>query len=391
MGTFRRGVWLLLPIVVAGVSLALTASSEEIRAGIVTGLQGSAKVMRASLPQPRALSFKDHVYLHDEIVTGEASLARILLGGKALLTVRERSVVRITEAPGLSTVAVTRGRAAVNVLKERMRPGDTVEVRTPNATAAIRGTIVVAEVEMDGADTRSTITVLRGLIDVTQHDAAGRPFGQAVSVAALQQVRVTGSRLSPVQRIEPQSAGRLANDFKMNLRAAPAPTSAVQAEVDRAVQALARETGGDRAAADDKSGGKGGDRKNGDGKSGDAKNADPKSGDANAGDDGNADSKTADKGPDAGKSGDTKGVDARGDTKAGDTKVTDSGKSAASDSKASDRVPGSGAVGDRGPGGSADRGGDRLAGGSLGDRGGDRLGGDRGDRRGGDRGGKNKK
>jgi hypothetical protein len=380
MGTFRRGVWLLLPIVVTGVSLALTASSEEIRAGIVTGLQGSAKVMRASLSQPRALNFKDHVYLHDEIVTGEASLARILLGGKALLTVRERSVVRITEAPGRSTVAVTRGRAAVNVLKERMRPGDTVEMRTPNATAAIRGTIVVAEVETDGAETRSTITVLRGLIDVTRHDAAGRPFGQAVSVAALQQVRIAGSWLSPVQRIAPQSAGRLANDFKMNLRAVPAPAAAVQAQVDHAVQVLAREAGGNRDAADDKSDGKGGDARNGDGKSADAKDADAKSGDAKAGEDG----KTVDKGADVGKGGDTKG---------GDTKVTDSGKGAASDSKASDKTARSGAVvgdrgGDRGAGGSADRGGDRLAGGG-GDRADDRLGGGgyRGDRRG----GKNKK
>ena len=140
---------------------------------------------------------------------------------------------------------VSSGRAAVNVLKERMQPGDSVEIVTPNATAAIRGTIVVAEVESDDAGTRSTITVLRGLIDVTQHDASGRAFGRPVSVSALQQVTASGPRLSPVRPITRQAADRLANDFTMGLRAAPVMAPPVtQAEVDRAVLQVARETGG---------------------------------------------------------------------------------------------------------------------------------------------------
>ncbi|HEY2991984.1 MAG TPA: FecR domain-containing protein [Methylomirabilota bacterium] len=237
MRTIRRAIWLLLPLFVVGTSLAITASSEEMRAGVVAGVQGTAKVTRVSLPQPELLKFKDDVYLLDEVVTGDASMARILLGGKALLTVRERSMVKITEMPGVSTVAVMSGRAAVNVIKERMRAGDSVEIVTPNATAAIRGTIVVAEVEPDTTGPRSTITVLRGLIDVTQHDDTGRAFGQPVSVSALQQVIVTGGRMSPVQQITRPAAERMAGEFKMGLRAAPS-TSAVQSEVDRAVQQI---------------------------------------------------------------------------------------------------------------------------------------------------------
>jgi hypothetical protein len=232
-----RAIWLLLPLLVIGTALTLTASSEEMRsAGVVTGLQGTASVTRASLAQPRPLKFKDDVYLRDEIVTGDASMARLLLGGKALLTVRERSMVRITEAPGLSTIAVSRGRAHLNVNRDRMRPGETIEVVTPNATAAIRGTIIVAEVDSEDSATRSTITVLKGLIDVTQHDAAGRGFGQAVSVGALQQVITVGNRMSPVHQISRQSADRLASDFKMGLRGAPAAPGMVQTEVDRAAQ-----------------------------------------------------------------------------------------------------------------------------------------------------------
>ena len=253
MRTIHRAIWLLLPLFVVGTSLAITASSEEMRAGVVAGVQGTAKVTRASLPQPELLKFKDNVYLLDEVVTGDASMARILLGGKALLTVRERSMVKITEMPGVSTVAVMSGRAAVNVIKERMRAGDSVEIVTPNATAAIRGTIVVAEVEPDTTGPRSTITVLRGLIDVTQHDDTGRAFGQPVSVSALQQVIVIGGRMSPVQQITRPAADRMAGEFKMGLRATPT-ASAVQSAVDRAVQQLNGNGGGSQDSGNGNSG-----------------------------------------------------------------------------------------------------------------------------------------
>ena len=267
MRGITRAIWLLLPLLVISASLTI-ASSEEMRAGVVTGIQGTAKVTRASLAQPRDLGFKDDVYLRDQIVTGEASMARILLGGKALLTVRERSIVTITEVPGVSTVSVTSGRAAVNVMKDRMRPGDSVEIVTPNATAAIRGTIVVAEVDSDPAGTRSTITVLRGLIDVTQNDAAGRAVGSPVSVGALQQVMAIGSRLSPVQTISRPAADRLANDFKMGLRAAPAAGSMVQSEVDRAVQQVVSTKDSGKDSGDKASDSAKGDSKSGDGKGG---------------------------------------------------------------------------------------------------------------------------
>lgn len=321
-----RAIWLLLPLLVVTTSLTI-ASSEEMRVGIVTGLKGTAKVTRASVPQSRDLAFKDDVLLRDVIATGDGSMARILLGGKALLTVRERSVVKITETPNVSTVSVTAGRAAVNVMKERMRPGDSVEIVTPNATAAIRGTIVVAEVDPDEAGTRSTITVLRGLIDVTQHDPTGRSFGQPVSVSALQQVTAAGGHLSPVRTISKQSGDRMATDYKMGLRTPPAAPSVLQSEVDRAVQqvVVVKEI--------------------------------PK---------------------DTGKDSDSKGGDAKSDGKSGDSKSAGNGSGNGGNSG---NV--GGGTGNGGSSGGNDRGNDRVASGGS-DRGGDR--GDRGDR-GGDRGG----
>src|SRR5213593_4256206 len=133
-----------------------TAFAQLTKAGVVTTLLGTATVSRAALSQPLPLKFKDDVFVQDRVITGDDSVARILLGGKAIVTVRERSSLTITEVPGVSTVNVGEGRAAIAVVKERMKPGETVEIRTPNAIAGIRGTIVVVEVDRVSAQAGSS-------------------------------------------------------------------------------------------------------------------------------------------------------------------------------------------------------------------------------------------
>src|SRR5687767_2866284 len=113
-------------------------SAQMLRAGVVTTLQGSATVVRAAATEPAALRFKDDVFVHDRITAGDDSVARILLGGKAMVTVRERSVLTITEAPGISNVDVEIGKVAVAVVKDRMKPGESIQIRTPNAVTGIR-------------------------------------------------------------------------------------------------------------------------------------------------------------------------------------------------------------------------------------------------------------
>ena len=127
---------LLLP------SLALA----QTRAGVVTNLEGSATAARSRAPEPVALKFKDDVLLNDRIVTGDRSIVRMLLGGKAVVTVRERSAFTITEVPGKSTINLDSGKIAVAVAKDRMNPGELLEVKTPNAIAAVRGTVFIIEV-----------------------------------------------------------------------------------------------------------------------------------------------------------------------------------------------------------------------------------------------------
>lgn len=226
-------------IVVVAIGLAPQASAQE-RAGVVTTLQGQVTVTRASLPQPAPLKFKDDIYVRDRIATAENSVARILLGGRAVVTVREHSTVTITQAAGAASVDVTAGRVAVAVAREKMRAGDVVEVRTPNAVAGIRGTVIVAEVF--GVH-HSVITVLKGTIDVTRLEA-GRLVGAATIVTALQRLNVVGQApLSPPRPLSPAAGARLGQEFRLAPpRPAPsAATSAVSAgEVARAAKDLTR-------------------------------------------------------------------------------------------------------------------------------------------------------
>jgi hypothetical protein len=190
-------------------------------------------VARVALPEPRPLQFKDDLFLRDRITTGERSLVRVLLGGKATVTARERSVLTITEVPGVATIDLGAGRIAVAVAKGLMKPGEVIEIKTPNAVTAIRGTVVIAEVQPAVGGHQSTITILRGLVDVTRLDATGALSGPAVKVGALERVTVIGAQpVSAPRKITRETAASLAADFSLVPKSAPAAsTEALSAEV----------------------------------------------------------------------------------------------------------------------------------------------------------------
>jgi hypothetical protein len=137
--------------------------------------------------------------------------------------------------PGLATIHLGSGRAAVAVVKGLMKPGEVIEIRTPNAVTAIRGTVVIAEVSPAPDGYRSTITILKGLVDVTKLDKTGAPSGPAVKVGALERVTVVGARPVPApEKITPDAASALASDFSAVPRTAPAAsTEALSAEAKR--------------------------------------------------------------------------------------------------------------------------------------------------------------
>src|SRR5438093_5148492 len=51
----------------------VVAVGQPAKVGIVTTLEGNVTARRAALPRPVALKFKDDVFLHDTITTGERS------------------------------------------------------------------------------------------------------------------------------------------------------------------------------------------------------------------------------------------------------------------------------------------------------------------------------
>jgi len=218
------------------LALPTMAGGEETRAGVVTKLVGTATVARAALPQPAPLHFKDDVLLQDRITTGESSAVRVLLGGKATITARERSVLTITEIPGTATVRLAAGRAAIAVVKDKMKPGEIIEIRTPNAVVAVRGTVVIAEVEPVVGGYRSTITILKGHVDVTKLDGAGRLTGAAVDVRMLERVIVTNAKpLAAAEKITRRDAESLAAQFSFVPQTGPtASTEALTAQVKAA-------------------------------------------------------------------------------------------------------------------------------------------------------------
>jgi hypothetical protein len=202
----------------------------QTKAGVVTTVQGTANVARAASTDPTPLKFRDDVFVHDRITTGDQSIARILLGGKAVVTVRERSQLTISETATTSTLEVTGGKIALAVNKSRMRPGDVVEIKTPNAVAAVRGTVVITEVAAaPEGGVASTFTLLTGLVDVTLLDPNGRPTGNAVKMTPRDTVAVRGfTPPSAPRSITRKEAESIASDYRVNLRE---PSVGINADV----------------------------------------------------------------------------------------------------------------------------------------------------------------
>src|SRR6266498_5532995 len=185
---FREGDTRMKPawykVVVGGVGalmfpfLASAEAAPEV--GVVTTLQGDATVARTASTAPLPLKFRDSIFEKDRINTGEKSIVKVLMGGRAIVTVRELSVLTITEEVGRTVVNLESGKIAVGVAKERMKPGETLEVHTPNAVAAVRGTVFVVEVTRQGAQVGggplgavTQVTTVSGEVAVSpRHDPA---------------------------------------------------------------------------------------------------------------------------------------------------------------------------------------------------------------------------
>jgi hypothetical protein len=207
-------------------ALAAPVLAQPAPAGVVTAVHGTATVARAANRQTAPLRFRDDVYLHDRVATGARSLARILLGGKAVVTAREHSILTITAVPGAATLDLEHGRLLLAVSKGAMRPAESIDIKTRNAIIGIRGTVVVAEFApgkaRDGSGDATVFTIIRGTVEVTQIDPlAPHAAGAPLRLGALQSVKLVGARFVEVNSISAEQAKRLSQSFAMPIRPTP--------------------------------------------------------------------------------------------------------------------------------------------------------------------------
>jgi FecR protein len=186
--------------------------------GVISTISGQATISRTSLPQPVPLQFKDSVFDRDRISTAENSTVKVLMGGKALVTVRELSVLTITEELGRSTVDLQSGKIALGVVRQRMRPGESIEVKTHNAVAAVRGTVIVVEIVRASAQATggsgaltTNVHVLRGSALVTPTNVPG---SSGITVGESQTYSQIGNVLGATRPLTPAAVNQLLRNLQ---------------------------------------------------------------------------------------------------------------------------------------------------------------------------------
>jgi hypothetical protein len=224
---------------------AWPASALAQSAGVVTTLTGQATVARGPAERLQ-LKFKDDVFFRDKVTTAQESVAKLLLGGKALVTVRELSTLTVTEEAQRSTVDLDNGKVALAVARQRMRPGEVVEIRTPNAIAAVRGTVVVVEVIQASAQAApappppvTNLYVLSGLAEILLRNVPG---ATPTSVGPGFGLSVTGNILGAIRPNPPVAqivaglqAGKQIKEPPAQAKEQAAKSGQAQAAVDAGI------------------------------------------------------------------------------------------------------------------------------------------------------------
>ena len=264
------GRWPLCLGVVAGISLAIPATAASYTSkgvGVVAALRGQVSVARSAevaaregRPREEALKFRDDVFFRDVISTETGAAAKILLRGRATLTVRELSRVEVQAAVGPADPGRTRSimrllaGALRALVQPDLRPQDEMEIHTPNAVAAVRGTDVVVEVYQDAAPPPLPAgAALEQTIQPVSFDVAQAPAGiitrifvitgelqaEGVIARALQGIEKVGNLPPRLFRFTPDAMGRIIGRFGVGATQAPTGQSQRQAAAAQAARAAA--------------------------------------------------------------------------------------------------------------------------------------------------------
>lgn len=229
-------VLLLVVVAIAALpaSVSVVAAQPSGRVGIVTTLVGDATLTRAG-GTPRAVGFKDEVFAGDTIRTAAGGLVRVLMRGSTLVAIGDTSTVGLSQDATRSTVRLDAGTVSVVVGGDKPVP---LDIRTPQATASLRGTSVIAQMGGAAAAGGVTFYVLAGSVEVKTGGAAG---GGGAVVKALESTTVTGGKVGPVVALTKEGAEGLLKDFRLVPPHPDAPTETVKALGARGASEAANE------------------------------------------------------------------------------------------------------------------------------------------------------
>lgn len=211
-GGWTKGRWTPLTALwlVLLAPLPAQAEPQAKKVGEVTALVGEATVAHANIGAPVPVRVPDGVFFQDRFDTQAQSGVRLLLGGKAVLTIRELSSVTIMEQPRRAIVDLSFGQTALRLLRSLVASGETVEVRTPNAIAAVRGSLLIAEIGGSADDPQTAFKALEAHVPILVSSRADPT--RTVPLSPNQAVNIAGkgmaARISPVRVMPPGEVRR---------------------------------------------------------------------------------------------------------------------------------------------------------------------------------------
>jgi hypothetical protein len=246
----RGAIGVLAFLGLVGCVPGYVLAQEQPGIGVVSTLIGEATVARGTTTRPLALKMRDDVFMQDRISTKERSLVHVLMGGKALLTVRELSVVTITEDGGRATVDLQSGKVGLAVVRQRMKPDEIIEIRTPHAVAAVRGTVLVVEIipgsggdsQADAGAGSTNVHLIHGKLDVS---LASNRNALPIQLESLQSVTASSHGLGTVRPLTPEAAVAVTANLKMNQPSRPGPSEKLVAVIGDTQRTVAVATAAD--------------------------------------------------------------------------------------------------------------------------------------------------
>lgn len=160
----RKNLFISLSVIVFFVIMASSAMTTD-KIGEVNALKGKAGIMRSN--KKSAASVKDSVLMTDIVETEKSSRMKILFIDDSLLTLGEKSKVTIKEyvlgdekKRGQSIFALLDGRVRAVVGKNKL------EIHTPTAVAAARGTIFILWMKGNSVSPITCLAVIKGAVDL---------------------------------------------------------------------------------------------------------------------------------------------------------------------------------------------------------------------------------